>query len=204
MSDQSTNVIVYKSSEVAEILKIGNSTLRKWCAALESEGYSFSRGANNSRLYSDKDIAIIRRLRELVQVRKMALETAANAVVTIHSEEGRADSVRYESGDHDRSSSVPSVLVQDEETNEKLDEILEYVKRQDERLERQELAITELVRQLEKRDKYIEERLEERDKALMASFRQKQEETQQLIAAAKEEEEQEQRSKGFWSKLFGK
>ena len=59
----------------------------------------------------------------------------------------------------------------------------------------------ELLKRLEERDKYIEERLNQRDNKLMESLREMQE-TKSMIAAAKEDQDNEKK-KGFFSRLFG-
>ncbi|MCE0553209.1 hypothetical protein LQK80_01020 [Bacillus thuringiensis] len=57
----------YWSKEISELLQIGDSTLRKWCIALENQKYIFIRGRNNSRAFVDKDIIVLKRMKELVQ-----------------------------------------------------------------------------------------------------------------------------------------
>ncbi|MGG3887573.1 DUF3967 domain-containing protein [Metabacillus fastidiosus] len=195
MSDNTRTEIVYRSNEVADLLKVASSTLRKWCAALEAQGYEFTRGSNNSRLYSDRDVVTLRRLRELIQVRKMALESAANAVLSILDEEERARSATEESAIF--GSATDAIVVN--EQSDKLDEILK-------RLDQQESFNQELLRRLdkqqqyiEKQDRYISDRLEARDEQLMTALREVQE-TKKLTAVAQDEA----KKKGFFARLFNK
>src|SRR5690606_41940610 len=59
---------VYSPKDMAKILDIGDSTLRKWCIALEENDLFFARTENNKRLFTDQDIVILKTFRDLVQV----------------------------------------------------------------------------------------------------------------------------------------
>jgi len=63
----------------------------------------------------------------------------------------------------------------------------------------------QLVERLNEQQKYIESRMDARDKNLMSMIREVQETKQQLLetAAAKEEVKEEKEQKNWWSKLFG-
>jgi hypothetical protein len=60
----------------------------------------------------------------------------------------------------------------------------------------------ELLKRLDQQQKYIDDRMNERDKRLIESLRESKEERQALlqIAAAQEED----KKKGFFSRIFGK
>jgi hypothetical protein len=69
---------------------------------------------------------------------------------------------------------------------------MEYIERQEERFEMQEQFNKKLLERLDEQQKYIEERLNNRDEMLMQSIRETQE-TKQLLLAAKEEEQKKPR-----------
>ncbi|WP_434748266.1 hypothetical protein [Paenibacillus amylolyticus] len=68
------------TTETAKSLGIGASTLRKYAAALEEQGYHFERSANKSRLFKSDDIECIERLMTELREHNLPL---ADAVVTV-------------------------------------------------------------------------------------------------------------------------
>ncbi|MBM7649434.1 DNA-binding transcriptional MerR regulator [Bacillus ectoiniformans] len=69
------------SSEVAKSLGVGASTLRKYSLALESAGYHFDRGINNSRVFYQKDVITMQRLIKAVNEQNMSLDSAIQLAV---------------------------------------------------------------------------------------------------------------------------
>lgn len=67
-------------AKVAEKLDSKISTLRNYCKLLEEKGYIFERDANNNRLFSDTDIAmlseLLKQLKDRSNTREMALDKA--------------------------------------------------------------------------------------------------------------------------------
>ena len=72
--------LIYEPSDMAGLLKIKESTLRKYCLLLEKEGYQFHKGESGRRWYSDHDLVILRRLITLKNG-DMSLESASQSVV---------------------------------------------------------------------------------------------------------------------------
>lgn len=68
------------TTETAKSLGIGASTLRKYAAALEEQGYRFERSANKSRLFKSDDIECIERLMTELREHNLPL---VDAVVTV-------------------------------------------------------------------------------------------------------------------------
>lgn len=185
----------YTTKEVSLTLDIGTSTLRKWCLALEENGYQFLRTDNQKRLFVERDLVTLRYFQKLVQGENFSLENAAKVVASKY--KGEAS----ETG-------TPIVLSQNEiekrdfkRSDEILQELLERFEKQ-EQFNQELLRLNqELLQRLEEQQKYIEERMNKRDELLMQSLKESME-TRKMIAAAKEEEEK--KKKGFWSRLFGK
>lgn len=190
MDEQGTTERAYWTKEIADVLQISNSTLRKWCLALENAGYIFDRGANNSRVFYDKDMLLIRRLKELVQYKKMALDTSANLVVSTLEGVRRTAGVREENSDN---SSAPMKPVNAQE-HVLFGEVLD-------RLERMEEFNKKLISRLEERDKYIQEQLHKRDERMITSLREMMETKKEIAASEKAEKEEK---KGFWQRLFNR
>lgn len=161
-------------------LGIGDSTLRKWCLAMEAQDYQFSRTDNNRRVFFEKDMTVLRHFRNLVQVQNFSIENAAIIVVSKHKDDASLQT--------NSENSVPVLR----DSNEIISKLLDHI-------EHQEEFNKQLLKRLDEQQKYIEERLDKRDSLLLESIREAQE-TKKLIAAAQEE----QQKKGFFSKLFGK
>ncbi|MEI2357432.1 DUF3967 domain-containing protein [Mesobacillus zeae] len=181
----------YSPKEISITLDIGDSTLRKWCIALEKSGYQFIRNDHNSRVFVEGDLIVLRHFQNLVKQHNMMLDNAANLVVD------RFGKRAFEVG-----TGVVPAGNQEEQRDltrskeEVITQLLEHIKRQDE-------FNKELIARLDQQQKYIDERLEkmdnrysERDSLLLQSIRETQE-TKQLLLEAKEEEQQKKTRKGL-------
>jgi hypothetical protein len=181
----------YTTKEISLTLGIGDSTLRKWCLALEKSGYRFVRNDQNKRLFVEADLVILRHFQTLVQENNISLENAANVVVDRFGKGAFAD----------RTGIVPVEREEEQRdlmrSNELIKDLQEHIKVQQEYMERQESFNQELIRRLDHQQQYIEERLNKRDETLIQSLREVQE-TKKLIAATQEEK------KGFFARLLGK
>ncbi|MBY0124506.1 DUF3967 domain-containing protein [Bacillus sp. S/N-304-OC-R1] len=154
-------------------LGIGDSTLRKWCLALEAQEYQFSRTDNNRRVFFEKDLVVLRQFRNLVQVQNFSIENAAIIVASSHREDA--------SSKENNENTVPALR----DSNEIINRLLNHI-------EQQEEFNQQLLKRLDGQQKYIEERLDKRDQLLMESIREAQE-TKKLIAATQEEQQKKPR-----------
>lgn len=170
----------YWNHEIAKVLGIGESTLRKWCIELEKNGYEFVKGAKDSRAFLEHDLQALMHFKQLTKTDRVPQETAAQSVVEKFSmtEENR------------RTLPVPTENNRSiEQFEEKINMLLEQSKRQDE-------FNRALLAKLEQQERYISESLERRDKLLLESLRT----TQEQVAAAREESKLKNRIK----RLFGR
>jgi DNA-binding transcriptional MerR regulator len=151
----------YFGSEVASTLKIGSSTLRKYSLALEEQGYVFDRGMNNSRIFYQKDVAMIQRIMNAMNKKNITLEQAIKLAISSVPEDIVATAVM----DKQTESSIGVAML--------------------ERLERLEKINLELVKRLEEQQRMLQERDTKRDEQLITVLREVQE-SKQLIAATKD------------------
>ncbi|WP_019244553.1 MULTISPECIES: DUF3967 domain-containing protein [Bacillus] len=163
--------------EVSINLGIGDSTLRKWCLALEAHEYFFPRTDNNRRVFYERDVVILRHLRQLIQVQNFTLENASLIVVSKFKEDTSLVT--------NTENSVPQLR----DSNEIIEKLMSHI-------EQQETFNKQLLEKLEEQQKYIEERLNKRDELLMESLKQSQE-TKRLLLEA--QEEQKKKRKGLFS-----
>lgn len=184
----------YSPKEISLTLDIGDSTLRKWCIALENQGYQFIRNDQNKRVFVDSNIVVLRHFKELVQNHSMQLNNAAMLVID-----------RFGKGTFSQGTGVVPVennRDSDRSNDEIITKLMNYIEQQEERFEQQEQFNRALLERLDEQQKYIEERLNKRDDMLVQSLREVQE-TKKLIAAAEEKREEESK-KGLFQRLFGK
>jgi transposase-like protein len=186
----------YSPKEITITLGIGDSTLRKWCIALEKNGYNFIRNEQNNRVYVDSDLVVLKHFQNLVKQHNMQLENAAILVID------RFGKGAFESG----TGIVPAGKTEEQRdltrsNEEVITQLLEHIKKQDE-------FNQELIKRLDRQQKYIDERLNrlderqnERDSMLLESLRASQE-TKQLLLEAKTAEEQKKPRKGLM-RFFG-
>lgn len=72
----------YWTKDIAEMLEIGTSTIRKWCLILEKDGYIFLRDEQERRAFVEKDVISLRLFKELTKDKGMTLENASSVVIS--------------------------------------------------------------------------------------------------------------------------
>lgn len=152
----------YWSREMADLLKIGDSTLRKWCRVLEAQGYRFIRDEQERRAFTDHDALALRYFKELTHDKGVALNSAAKAV-TERFNGGASQSVAL--GD-----TAPI-----ERSDGAMQQLLDHVQRQEE-------FNKVLLQELADQRRYIEESLNRRDEQLMRHLRESLEARKELAA----------------------
>lgn len=171
----------YWSKEIADMLGIGTSTLRKWCLLLEDKGYTFLRDEHDRRAYTEHDAIALRKIKELTEQRNMKLENACIVVV---------ETLNREKSQNITLSAMP-VYKRSSERHDEIMNKLESV------IERQEAFNKALLERLDKQQEYIDKSLKRRDEQLMQSLREELETRRQLAAA-------EEKKDSFLSRLFKK
>lgn len=156
---------VYGSSDIADTLKIQESTLRKYCLLLEKVGYEFLKNEHGHRAFFDHDVIVLRKMISLKSSADMTLEEAAKSVVA------------WKNGN--------DITVSDTEEKRyitRYNDLLEEFKS----FQEQQMNFNkELIQEIRNQQEYIEDRLEQRDRLLMQSMRETLE-TRKEIAAASE------------------
>lgn len=147
----------YWNNEVAERLGMGKSTLRRWCLELEKQGYTFTKGEQDSRAFLEQDVLILEKIKKL-QSEGNKLESAIGQVL---SEREQAPLTPV---------NAPHSLEIDFST---------------ERAKLKQELLQEIKQELLGTEQRILERLEKRDQLLIQHVREIQE-TKRMIAAAQE------------------
>lgn len=155
---------VYISKDVATMLKIQESTLRKYCIMLEEHGYHFHKNEHGHRGFLDNDVITLRKLMEIKSHPDMTLKQACNAIMTWVKEK-------------DMSEVDTNVITENEQHDERYNELKEMIQQQNELLK-------QMAKKLDDQQRYIDERLEKRDQLLMQTIRESQEKKALLETAA--------------------
>lgn len=182
------NERVYWTAEVAEMANIGTSTIRKYSLALEAKGYIIQRNEKKQRAFTEQDVTVMKRLKELTQTGGMTLE---NAIKTVIAEVGNGDITE-----------AYNAAERDIERNGDMAAIFEYMKKQEQRIDLLERFNGELIDKLDQKlaqqTKYLAEKIDQRDEKMTSALREIQE-TKRLIASS-----EEQKKKSFLDRLLGK
>lgn len=173
-------------NEVANLLGVGGSTLRKWCLAIEAQCYYFGRTENQKRVFNEKDITVLKHFKHLVQVQNMSLENAAILVTS-----------KYESP-----SSVETNIDSNVTEGRSPIQVLNTLVARLERLEKANEALVEhnkmMLEIIQEQRTLLEERLNDRDQLLLQSLRESQEVKKLMLESA-----EKQKRRGIM-KFFGK
>jgi len=127
------------SSDAAKTLGIGASTVRKYAALLEANGYEFERGANNGRIFKNEDLTVISNMMEMMSKDGLAIELAAEKAVG-HIPVKRENNIK--------------------EINKDLQDFIAQIKG----LELQQASLTEMNLALAKQVEQLTQKIEERER----------------------------------------
>lgn len=184
----------YTTKEVSGTLGIGESSLRKWSKALETNGYPFTKNDHGYRLYLERDIVVLRQFKKLIKEANMPMENAANLII----ERIEDNPLTISAGAVLSTTSVDSGRSQDV-LEEQIKNVLQKLEKQEEFNKKLAEMVHKQQETIEKQNKYITEKLEDRDRKLMESMRVTME-TKQLLLEAKEEKKKRKGIFSFFSK----
>ncbi|KYD30709.1 MerR family transcriptional regulator [Geobacillus sp. B4113_201601] len=202
----------YSTKDIANIVGIATPTVRKYAQALEKAGYTFIKNDQGFRIFTDKDIQIFERMKEMSNDTGMPVDRIASMLVNEQKNDA-SDPIRIES-----------------EVATPLENELKMIDESDiGRIDRQYEALLKEIQELKQiviaQQKYIDERLNKRDELLLQSIRalqeqksamiegtQKQEKVTLEIAATTEDkttedkttEDKRTKKRGWLSRIFGK
>jgi len=156
---------VYGTKDVADMLGVQESTVRKYASMLEDFGYSYLKNEHGHRAFFDRDLIVLRKMLRLKNDADMTLEEAAKSVVAwnkgndiaVSDTEGKLHSTCYS----DLMEEFKTFQQQQRELNQ------------------------ELIQEIRNQREYIENHLEERDRLLLESMRQTLETRKEIATADK-------------------
>lgn len=151
----------YSPKEVFTTLDIGDSTLRKWCIALEKNGYGFIRNDQNRRVYVEGDLVVLRHFQNLIKQHNMQLDNAAIIVID-----------RFGKGAFEVSTDTVLANTGEEEQRD-LNRYGDDVRELKETVGQQNVLLQELVKKMEQQHLYYEQKFEDLkyDRDLVHSLR---------------------------------
>lgn len=186
MPDDTT---VYNANDVAAILNIKLSTLRKYANVLHKAGYHFHKNERGYRGYFERDVIVIRRLIETKNHPDMTLEQSANAVMSWVTQ-----------GD------MSSVDTDNKLSNERYisyDEFATFKDQQEGQMQNLIDLNKTLIDRFDKQQEYLDNRMKQRDEWLVKTMNEVLETKRQIAAAQKEEAESQQKT-SFLKRIFSK
>jgi hypothetical protein len=212
----------YSLAQIASKIDRPASTIRTWKDQYSEyvEGSSIGKGRN--KRYKEDAIRIFSLIDEMKgrnephELIKQILADNVDEIIYTPDDEDRPPALMNEILDSYKN--IAEVIKSQED---RIKELEAYIKESNEQAKQREIereqrateAISNLSQQLEQQQKYIAESLKVRDEKLMESLRLSQEARQQVAAARQEKYEElqlqigamkEEKSRGFWSSLFGK
>lgn len=184
---------VYSPADIAQLLKVKESTLRKYSLLLEETGYEFKRNDQGQRWYEDNDVIAFQKFMTFKNNGGMSLKQCADAVFLWSRDNDVTRPATTDVAlqtDTERSNAVMSPELQED-----LKTIKEIMAAQSEMIVELRKELSEERQQQKQKDAAMFRELENLKEALEA-----QHETQQLLLATTEEEKE----KSLWSRLFKK
>lgn len=194
---------VYSSSEVAAILKVKDSTLRKYAGILEENGYTFLKNSQGHRDYIDKDLIVFKKIMEIKNRPNMTLKQACITVIAWNKEKHVAVP---DTGDITEAERNVGIFLADLKTQQEkynsdlLDQLKQHLNLQ--RHQQQEY----IDKSLNRRDQILMEFItqSQKDNLIAASQEVEQETAQHTEQKTAQEPSQEVKSKKSWFKFWSK
>ena len=181
----------YSGKEVAGMLGIGVSTLRKWSMLLEQHGYWFVRDSQNRREYRQADVAALQRFYRLTKDQLFPQEEAARTIVSQHSPEtARRESATTLTPAPGTAPAPRHPEISPTLFEAKLQALAAHVQKQD-------VAQHALLERIEKQEAYMRSSLKERDRKLTKAMKDILETRAQLARL-----ENQQKKSSLWHRLF--
>lgn len=173
---------IYSPKEMAKLLGIADTTVRKYSQELEKEGYHIYKNEKGHRGYYDRDIILFKQIIEIAKHPDMSLENTIKAVVSTQvSSEISVSDIQKTANEHYITKEDFKIY------QEKQEEFYQTL------IKQQETQNKHLLEQIQKKNEYIILKLEQRDHDLMTAIRTTQE-TKKLITATNKK----QRWWKFW------
>lgn len=207
-NDSQTFEKALTSKDIAAMIGIAESTVRKYAAALEDAGYPFTKdgdGEKAARIFTTADAMVIRHLKELREKTQIPVDQASQLIAAKHPKHSSTLQVAAFDATVDKADIEAIVNVIHERHEErysalelKVDALLEFNKALLERLDERDKAIQQLTDIVTSHKEIAtvgasrqEERERERDAQVTQLLREIQE-TKQLVG------------RSVWKRMFGK
>lgn len=182
-SDINNNQSTFTASDVASLINISNSTLRKYCLLLEEYEYMFYKNEKGQRVFLNKDIIMLKQLIKLKKHPDMTLKQACSVITTQLNSKGIAtlktgDTASQMCGD------VGKMFQQiiNNEVNKALNEQQQFNKLLIDKIEEQNNFNNKILRKLDEQNIYIRQLEKRKDYEVLEAIKQAQLE----VAAAQE------------------
>lgn len=192
---------LYSPSDIAGVLDVKVSTVRKYSIMLEKAGYEFQKNNRGQRYYADDDVITLRKLVTLKDS-GMTLDESVKGVVLWHkgNESTGTDITPHQIDIYDTTGQDNNAITSDDvqELKQLLYKQSEMMQGFSEKMDMQQEQIQKQQEQLQQQQDYIDKKIKERDKLLTHSLNELLETRKQIASS----EQEERKKKSFWSRLF--
>lgn len=141
---------IYSPADIAALLKVKETTLRKYSLLLEEVGYSFKRNAQKQRWYEDNDVIALQKFVSLKHNGDMNLRECAEAVWLLQNNGDVTDALTVTHNATEGDGSVIALELRDEMTN-----LRELIVKQNEHIIQLQKDLAEEKEQQKNRDELI-------------------------------------------------
>lgn len=180
----------YLTGETSKMLGMASTTVRKYSQSLEDKGYSFLKGKgtgqHQARIYTEKDITVLRYLKEIREDSNITVDRATSIVIQRFGVGATQDTLPI-------STTESNEMKQRSEQHKELKEIMHQ---QYEMIQEQ----SDLIHKQGEYMKSLADKLDQQQKQINDSTKQQ----EQLLLNTKEENETAKKKKGFFARLFNK
>lgn len=176
----------YSTKDMASMVGVSETTVRKYSQELESAGYPFNKNENGFRKFKERDLFTFNEIRKLSIATSMPVKQLAEMIVfkQMARHDSISDAINKTPSNQDKSSEIESLENRFNNLMKKLDKLdmLDDIAQQ---LEKQEQFNQVLLKRLDEQQDLIESQTKIRD-------RQVTEETKELLETRKQHYELEQ------------
>ena len=78
---QSQNVIYYTTAQVTDMVELSDQNVRKYVRLLENRNYEVAKDEHNRRLFSKKDVNVLKEMIRIAKAPGNTLDSAADTII---------------------------------------------------------------------------------------------------------------------------
>lgn len=174
ITDTNVTGMIYDTVTVGKMLGVQESTIRKYCALMQKNGYEFNKNNVGHRIFYSKDIEVLKKIVDLKNSGSLTLNEAVKTILK---------------------SDISDITDITPASNSSYDELL----KQFEEFKSEQMNFNKaLLEQLGKQEDYIKNSINERDRKLVTALKESLETKKQIAEIAEEVAKEREKNKKSW------